>query len=165
MRGPPSGSSPSILSPDHKDVSGRMAEFIGETAVQLSFGWLALSQSAKGTVMMQIETDHDGNGNATLAAIHNRLDLLEDQVASLERALVARDLMVRRGSNDSDPIILPSVYPSSLGRSVLPVGVALEPQTIAPAEAAKNAGRKWRSPLLAGAGMIAATLFAIGIIG
>lgn len=115
--------------------------------------------------MMHIETDHDANGNATLAAIHNRLDLLENQIASLERALVARDLMVRRGSNGSEPIVLPSVYPPSIARSVVPVGGDLEPQSIAPAEVTKNAGRKWGSPLLAGAGVIAATLIAVGIIG
>ncbi len=108
--------------------------------------------------MMRIETDHDANGNATMAAIHNRLDLLENQVASLERALVARDLMVRRGSKGDEPIILPSVYPSPVARSSLPV-------KIVPVHKPENGSGKWRSPLLAGAGMVAAALLAIGIIG
>ncbi|MGQ2906837.1 MAG: hypothetical protein ACT6QU_02670 [Aliihoeflea sp.] len=113
--------------------------------------------------MLQVGNNHHADDNATMAAIHNRLDLLESQIATIERALVARDLMMKRTSRDDEPIIVPSVYPTPLVRAALPVRTAVDRAPIANDAVAVRANR-WRSPFLAGAGMLAATLLAIEII-
>ena len=113
--------------------------------------------------MMQIEPDlHEMRGSATLAAIHNRLDLLENQVADLERALAASEQAMKRARKDDEPIILP---PGSLSAPVrtaalLPVPMSKVDRSAQPASTAS----RWRKPVVAGASLLAIALLAVEVV-
>lgn len=116
--------------------------------------------------MMQIDTDiHEMRGSATLAAIHNRLDLLENQVADLERALATRDLLMKRARKDDEPIILPpgalSVPARTSAKSIVPLPV---PRVDPSALPIRNT-RRWQTPVFAGASLLAIALLAVEVVG
>lgn len=92
----------------------------------------------------------------TIDAIHNRIDLLENQVARLERLLEGQALGTGRPleitvERDERPSAIPAAPIRLHQQSALRPGSA--------------AAMPWRSPLVAGVSMLLAALLAVEVLG